>query len=112
MSMPFRQRNPSSTCARFLYDRTVHEAEIAGDQLLSPQGAFECLESLLRQTGEIGQGSLAHIIAVAKGLPQKYGGVGPMTLPAEFGCSIRAATVRERTSRMRVMGVSTLNHSN
>ncbi len=34
---------------------------------------------------------------------------GSVTLPAGSGCPIRAATVRERTSRSRVMGVSALN---
>ena len=34
---------------------------------------------------------------------------GSVTLLAGFGCSIRAATVRERASRTRVMGVFALN---
>ncbi len=37
------------------------------------------------------------------------GALWSVTLPAGSGCPIRAATVRERTSRTRVMGVSALN---
>jgi len=51
------------------------EGLIEGDQPLTPQGAFECLDGLLRQTGEIGQGSFPHILAIAIGLPQEDGGV-------------------------------------
>ena len=48
---------------------------VAGDQFLSPQGAFERFDGLLAQTGEIGQSSFAHLLTVTIGLPQENGGV-------------------------------------